>query len=309
MADIKGLKNIGIIGAGRIAHSLVPALIKAGYKVASVSGASKESVKSLVTKNKIKNTSATIADTIKECGIIFIALPDHAIEQAASEIARAKNLKGKLFIHLSGSKTVASLKALSRKGGAAAGIHIMQTFPGRRPVTVKGCYASVEGNSSSSKSAARKIASDLGTIPFYIEGDEKMLLHIMCVFASNFINAGYYNALLLHRKIKSKIPPVEKLLYPLSITNLNNIKNEGIFNSLSGPIARKDYDTVNAHLDKLFALGRKEDKIKDVLESYTIQTLSLLAMNAEAKGKIKNVNSTKLNSGRNRNEGNKGRQK
>jgi predicted short-subunit dehydrogenase-like oxidoreductase (DUF2520 family) len=158
-------------------------------------------------------------------------------------------------------------------------------FPERKPFQLKGCYASVEASGPKTALLAKKIAVDLGTAAFNISGEDKILLHIMCVFAANFIQADYYNALLLYDKIKSKLPPVEELLFPLSKTNLDNIKKAGIKKSLSGPLARKDYDTVNEHLEKLYTLSKKESKFKYVLDSYAIQTMNLLLMNRNSKTK------------------------
>lgn len=280
--------KIGIIGAGKIAYSLTPALIKAGYEIASVSSEKLSSARALAKNNRIKYYTDIIADTVAVCNLIFIAVPDSQIEIVSKTISKFPSVKGKIFIHLSGAKNVNSLKALKAKGACTAGYHIMQAFPERKKTSIKSCYASVEASERKTIGIVKEIAEKIETIPFVISSEEKIILHIMCVFASNFINADYYNALLLYRKIKSKIPPVENILYPLSQTNLNNIKTAGIVRSLSGPIVRKDYDTVNDHLNKLFLMSKKDKTLSNTLESYAIQTLNLLMLSGSGKRKKTN---------------------
>ena len=277
--------KIGIVGAGRIAYSLTPALIKAGYEIVIISSAKLVSAKKLAKNNGIKLYSDNLIDVISRCNLIFIAVPDSQIEITANDIAKLQVIKEKVFVHLSGTKNIKALHALSKKGANVAGLHLLQAFPERKPVNFEHCYASVEASNKKTGLMLTKLAKNIGTVPFSITGDEKILLHIMCVFTANFINADFYNALLLYKKIKSKLPPMEKLLYPLSSSNLINIRDKGVIKSLSGPLARRDYDTVNEHLEKLFSIGKKDKDFSNVLESYAIQTLNLLMLSGKTKNK------------------------
>lgn len=267
--------RIGFIGAGRIAHSLVPAFVKAGYNVNSAASRDLGSAWKLARKNGIRNFSNSPVSVAENCSLIFLSVPDSQIKTVAKELAK---VKGKTIVHLSGTEDIGCLKILRNRGAFTAGLHLLQAFPERKQVKIKGSYASVEASDDKTSKLIYSIAEEIGLIPFRITGKEKILLHIMCVFAANFINADYYNARLLYGRIKSTIPPIEKLLYPLSNANLSNIHKNGIEKSLSGPIARKDYDTVNRHLEELFEMSRKEKVFKDVLDSYAIQTLNLLRM-------------------------------
>jgi len=268
----------GFIGAGKIAHSLVPAVIKSGLKVVSISSKKLHSAKQLAVKNKVPYFSNNAGDVLERCNLIFISVPDSCIETVAKEISRLPGLKGKLFVHLSGTKNIHALASLKKKGADTAGFHLMQTFPERKPVNMAGSYASIETEKRITAQFLKSFALKIGAIPFTVKSEEKILLHIMCVFASNFINADYYNASLLYKKIKGKLPPIEKLLYPLSNENLKNIHMKGIQKSLSGPIARKDFDSVDNHLEKLTSLSKKDKSIENVLETYAIQTLNILYM-------------------------------
>ncbi len=275
----KTLKHkVGFIGAGKIACSLVPAVIKAGHKVVSISSAKLLSAKQLAVKNKTPYFSNNAEDVIERCDLIFLSVPDSQIETIAKDISKLTGLKGKLFVHLSGTKNIHALASLKAKGADIAGFHLMQTFPERKPINMKGSYVSIEAEKRTIIRFLKSFAVKIETIPFIVKSEEKILLHIMCVFASNFINADYYNASIIYKKIKSKMPPLEKLLFPLSNENLKNIHKKGIKKSLSGPIARKDFNSVERHLEKLASLCKKDKSIENVLETYAIQTLNILHM-------------------------------
>jgi len=284
-ADWKKKYKIAIIGAGRIAHSLAPALIKNGFTVNSVFSSSFKSAKILADQNKNISAHTLLEEAVGHSNIIFIAVPDSQIGIIAGEISKIPGIKGKIFIHLSGALTIKVLSVLKKKGAVTAGLHIISAFPERKKTSIENFYASVETGDKITDSLIKNLASAIGLKPFNIADDEKIILHIMCVFVSNFIVADYFNAFRLYKKIKSKIPPMEELLPPLSAANLNYIKKNGIAGALSGPVARKDYETVNRHLEKLTRLSGKDKKFSDVLESYAIQTLNLMLMEKEFKMK------------------------
>lgn len=282
-----GKYKIGFIGAGKIAYSLVPAIVKAGYKVVSVSSSKLLSAKQLAVKNKITYFSNNARDLVDRCNLIFLSVPDSQIEIVAKEISRLPNLNKKVFVHLSGTKNISALKILKAKGAEVAGFHLMQTFPERKPINIAGSYVSIEAEKKGTAGLLKTLAEKMKAIPFTVKSDEKILLHIMCVFASNFINADYYNASLLYNKIKSKLPPLEKLLYPLSNENLKNIHQNGIRKSLSGPIARKDFNSVEKHLEKLASLSKNNKQLENVLDTYAVQTLNILYMIRNSKSDFK----------------------
>jgi predicted short-subunit dehydrogenase-like oxidoreductase (DUF2520 family) len=288
----KNVKHkVGFIGAGKIAYSLVPAVIKAGCKVVAISSTSLLSAKQLAVKNKITCFTDNAGGLVEKCDMIFLSVPDSQIDIVAKEISMLPGLEGKLFIHLSGTRNINSLLPLKKKGADIAGLHLLQTFPERKSTNIAGSYASVESDKKETVVMLKSLAAKIGAIPFTISSDEKVLLHIMCVFTSNFVNADYYNASLLYNKIKSKLPPVEKLLYPLSNENLKNIHKNGFQKALSGPIARKDFDSVERHLETLAGLCKKDKNIENVLETYAAQTMNILYMIKDNK---KNPVKTKL---------------
>ncbi len=62
----KSKYNCVIIGAGKISHSITPALLKSGYNISQVISRKISSAKKLANQNKIKNYSDSLKDISKE---------------------------------------------------------------------------------------------------------------------------------------------------------------------------------------------------------------------------------------------------
>ena len=263
-------RKITFIGAGKIAHSLVPALIENDYQVLQILSASLTSAKNLADKNSVSLYSDNLKELSEETDIIFLAIPDDKLEPVAKELSGLTiNFQEKLIIHLSGVKNVSSLKPLKNIGAATAGIHIMQTFPAKNKISLANSYAALESEDKNVLEVLRKLTSALGLIYFEISPEQKIYYHLMGVFASNFLVSNFIAVEKL-----SELTGLEKkfaieILDPLIQTTLNNIKSNGAAKSLSGVIARRDFESVKTHTEAL----RHEPAI---LQSYLSLQLNLI---------------------------------
>jgi len=142
-SSFRNLK-IGFIGAGRIAHSLVPALIEKSLPVDIIISRQKKSALLLADSNRIKKYSNKIQD-ILGCNLIFLTITDDEISKTALDISTlADDFSGKIFIHLSGAKTINELGVLANKGASTASLHIMQSFPLKNRVNLNNQFAAIE---------------------------------------------------------------------------------------------------------------------------------------------------------------------
>ncbi len=95
--------------------------------------------------------------------------------------------------------------------------------------------------------------------PYYeIEADQKGLYHALCVLGGNFTNLLWSK---VFKEFESLHIPAQAL-YPYMDQILENVKLNAQ-KSLTGPLARRDIGTIQAHLDKL-----KEDPYFDVYKSF-----------------------------------------
>ena len=263
--------EIAVIGAGRISYSLVNALLKSGFKVSLIISRRITSAKKLAIKFKIKNYSSDLSFLSQDIKIFFLAVPDSQIFLVAKKISKLRlDFKNSMFIHLSGAEDISALNNLKKKGAHTASFHIMQTFPERKIINLKGSYAAIETNDKKAESFLLKLAKKLGLHPFKINSHKKNAYHIAGVYSSNFLVANQYYIEKLFAGIKSGMD-YKKVFAPISEMTLKNIDRNGILNAISGPVERGDIKTVKKHLKAL-----RNDRILRV--NYISQSLTLLEL-------------------------------
>lgn len=271
--------NIAIIGAGKIAGSVVPSLIASGYKVSAIVSRLPESAEKLALDNGIKKYSGKLEDIPKDINFFILSVPDSKIEETAQELFKLDfNFKSSCFIHLSGSLSSELLKPLVIKGGLTGSLHIMQSFPDRTSRDFAGAYSAYETSSAELEEILLALCADLKLHPFKIAPEHKFLYHLCGGYASNFFMANFY----LLRKNFEKMNISEDKMYdiflPMIRSTIWNIERNGFVRSLSGPVERGDANVIKGHLDSI-----SDDRTQR--KYYSSGTLALLET-AREKGSI-----------------------
>ncbi len=284
-----GKGHIALIGAGKIAHSLLPVLYGTGYGVLSITSLHKRSAEKLAKKYSVPVFSEDYADIPPGCKFYLMCVPDGELKKAALTLSKTKpSFKGSLVIHFSGAEKAKVLNALKKRGAGTASFHIMQTFPSLKPVRIGGCYTAVETDNTKVYGFLKKFASDLGLKPFRMGSGGKTLYHLSGVYASNFFSGNILIAKKLFESAGIKnINPV-KVLKPIVNAAMKNIINQGPENALSGPVERGDLSTVKKHLSQLkkSAAKRNTAQGKLILRNYIVQSLMLLEAVKLKHGKL-----------------------
>ncbi len=277
--------NIAIIGAGKIAHSITPALIQSGYKITAIISRNRQSAGSFAQRFSIPLYSDRYEDIPVACKFIILCVPDSRIKTAALMLSGLKrNYNETLIIHLSGAEDISLLDSLKKKKALTASFHIMQTFPSTKLVKISGCYAAIESVTDIIFKFLKNLSYNLGLIPFRIKSEHKTLYHLAGVFSSNFLSGNMFSTKLLFSASGIKEASAEKVMFPIIDTTINNIKKTGPENSLSGPVERGDVNTIKKHLaaiKKLKISGGMNIK-KIFLLNYICQSIMLLET-AESK--------------------------
>jgi predicted short-subunit dehydrogenase-like oxidoreductase (DUF2520 family) len=269
--------KIIFIGAGKIAHTLVPSLLKYHYNVTAVISRSNKSAKQLALKNKINFFSDRLNSIRKEPSIFFLTVPDDQIKNVAGKLSKLKlDFKNSLFIHTSGSETADALNALKRKDGSTASFHIMQTFPSTKPVEIKNCYVTIETGSADTRKFLEELAVDLKLTSIKISSKDKVYYHIAGVFAANFLTGNFFTSEKLFNKAGLTSLNKYQLMKTIIETTLKNIRQVNAVNSLSGPVSRGDVKTIKKHVTSLKSKGKSDSKI--ILLNYIVQSLNLVTL-------------------------------
>jgi len=165
--------------------------------------------------------------------LVLLCVPDAAIAGVARGIG-----VGPWVAHVSGATPLAALAPHTR----AFSVHPLQTFTtARGPEQLDGAWAAVTAFDDAARDAGRWLADALGLRAFDLADDQRALYHAGASMASNFL-------VTLHRAAAAAVSaagaPPEALL-PLMQRTIDN------HFALTGPIARGDWATVDAHLAAL----------------------------------------------------------
>jgi predicted short-subunit dehydrogenase-like oxidoreductase (DUF2520 family) len=165
--------------------------------------------------------------------LIILAVPDSVI----AEVARQLPL-GPWVAHVSGATPLAALDPHERRFS----VHPLMTFTRDRGAEqLDGAYAAVTSETDAAAAQADWLARTLGLRPFPLADADRALYHAGAAIASNFLVTLYRTAAGLLEQTGA--PP--EALIPLMQRTIDN----GF--QLTGPIARGDWSTVEAHLAAL----------------------------------------------------------
>jgi predicted short-subunit dehydrogenase-like oxidoreductase (DUF2520 family) len=250
------LPLVSLIGAGKVGSALAITLFAKGYRFASVINRTGAGAVQLARALKCNKASIQVSDVFPESEIIIIAVSDGALQEVAKQIASMKKLKfRKLFVfHTSGVHSSDTLKPLKLKGATVASLHPIQTFPnGKRPAqlaaSLRGIYYGLEGDTQA-LIKAEEIVKALDGKFVIIPKELKPLYHTLCVFASGYMMIFLNTISELSKQLKLSASWTE-VFGPLMTTSMENIVKQSAVEALTGPILRKDFDTVQLHLETL----------------------------------------------------------
>ncbi len=203
---------------------------------------------------------SALAARFRECGVavgdadpdvVLLCVPDTAIAGTSRCLAPGRGWVG----HVSGATPLAALEPHERRFS----LHPLQTFDtSGDPAQLDGAWAAVSGETDEAMGVARELAEMLGLRPFELADEERTLYHAGAVFASNYL-------VTLQRAAVRLGVPAEGLV-PL----MRGTIDHGF--ELTGPIARGDWETVEAHKR---AIRAERPELEPVYEALAEATAAL----------------------------------
>ncbi|HET7145913.1 MAG TPA: DUF2520 domain-containing protein [Gaiellaceae bacterium] len=184
--------------------------------------------------------------------VVLLCVPDGAIAEVAASIE-----PGPWLAHVSGATPLAALAPHERRFS----VHPLQTFTRARGAEqLDGAWAAVTADTDEARAVATKLAETLGLRPFRLDDSARTLYHAGAVFASNYVVALQRAAALLFEAAGA--PP--EALEPLMRRTIEN----GF--ELTGPIARGDWTTVEAHKAAIHDARPELDHLYETLAGATL---------------------------------------
>ena len=184
--------------------------------------------------------------------LVLLCVPDSAIADTARGLT-----PGPWVAHVSGATPLAALDPHELRFS----VHPLQTFTrARGPEQLDGAWAAVTAETDEARRTGFQLAETLGLLPFELADSARTLYHAGAVFASNYLVTLHRAASLL---LESAGAPPEAL-EPLMRQTIEN----GF--ELTGPIARGDWTTVDAHRAAVHAAHPELDQLYETLAGATL---------------------------------------
>lgn len=244
-------QRVVVLGAGRVATHLVPALIGAGYRVEQVWSRTATSAHALAQPLGVPYTDDL--DAIAPDADIYIAcVADGALPEVARRLCQRLKAHSQqpianppLLLHTAGS---VPMDVWREAGAQRYGIlYPLQTFSKERQVDMREVSLFVEASDADTLSAVESLAQRLSGKVFRADSRRRALLHVAAVFACNFTNAMYAVA---HQLLATDDIPFEVLL-PLIDETAAKVHALAPREAQTGPAVRGDEAVMQAHLDRL----------------------------------------------------------
>ena len=186
--------------------------------------------------------------------LVVLCVPDRAIAGVARRVP-----VGCWIAHVSGATPLETLAPHQRRFS----VHPLQTLTtARGPEQLDGAWAAVTAETDDARQRARWLAAELGLRSFEIADEWRALYHAGATIASNYLVTLFRAA---SRALETAGAPPEALV-PLMRRTIEN----GF--DLTGPIARGDTATVNAHLR---ALREHTPELEPMYRALAMATASL----------------------------------
>ncbi len=234
MRKAKGLRTI-IIGAGKLAWHLGPALKKAGFRIIQVYSRTLSSAAAFGLHIDVPWT--TDVNMLKEdAELVIFCITDRALEGLLPQI----NLKDVFMIHTAGSLPS---NVFEKWTGDFGVLYPLMTFTKTRSIDFRTVPVCIEANNKENedrlKNIAGKISDNVSTVNF----ENRKIMHMAAIFACNFTNHMYRTAydILSHNEFDFGI------LKPLIMETAKKVLEMSPHEAQTGPASRHDKIILSIH--------------------------------------------------------------
>lgn len=243
---------VAIVGAGAVGSAIARRLHQCGDPIAAVLSRHDASARALADRVGAPVASGDVTAVPERVRLVLLCVPDDAIAAVASDLAAiAHPWPDTVVAHTSGARTASELSALAERGASTLSIHPMQTFtPDTDPSAFDGIVIGLEGAGDALPVGAA-LARRLGGTPVRLSASDKIRYHCAAALASNGLVAllSVVRDVLTTAGIEGE--QARQLVRPLVEQTWENLQADDPASVLTGPVARGDQGTVQAHVEAL----------------------------------------------------------
>ena len=257
---------VGVVSAGRVGAVLGAALASAGHIVVGTSGVSDRSVRRA--EELLPGVPLLAPDeVVRRADLVLLAVPDDALPGLVRGLAAAGALRaGQIVAHTCGAHGVSVLAPATERGVLPLALHPVMTFTGRAEDVVRlaACGFGVTALDEPGWSVGEALVVEMGAEPVRVPEAARPLYHAALAHGANHLAVLVRDAADALRRSGIEwggVGSPERMLGPLLSAALDNALRHGD-RALTGPVARGDVDTVEAHLRVL------DEQAPELAQSY-----------------------------------------
>ena len=230
--------RIGLLGTGRVASQLGPALAAAGHHVAFLWSRTPAAAEALAAQLPGTVVLPSLATPLPPTDVYLLAVPDAAV---APLLATTSWPAGALVAHLAGALPLAVFAAQPAVRGGV--FYPLQTFSSGRAIDWPTVPLCIEAADATGEATLLALARSLSRDVRLLNSAQRLKLHVAAVFANNFTNhlLGIADALLAEADLPAA------LLAPLVRETVAKALANPPFTVQTGPAVRHDAPTLAAH--------------------------------------------------------------
>ena len=243
----KSIKNIAFAGSGNAAWHLAKGLQMQGYRISNVWSRDFSNAVALA-ENCSSRACREISELRERTDLIIIAVADKAIEEVARSIGEFDGI----VVHTAGSVSIDVLKGKFENSGV---FYPLQTFSKVIPVDLREVPFFLESSSNEVLQVLEQIASKLSARVYNADSQQRMLLHVAAVFASNYSNLMY----VIGNEILENANLPADLLHPLMLETARKAVTGDPLKMQTGPARRNDKITIEKHVAALASMPEYAD--------------------------------------------------
>lgn len=190
--------------------------------------------------------------------ILFLTVPDNALSQVALQLSNEPKLPP-IIAHLSGAHSYRILEPLQDKA-AIAQFHPLAALTGQEAIPPETLCA-ISSNQPWAEQILVDLAQNIDLIPVKIDPNKTTQYHTAAVLTGNLTLGLVLKSMELMQEAGIHPDKARLGLSRLLQSVAHNLAQQNIPEALTGPMARKDTQTIQKHLDIL------EPDIKQVYQT------------------------------------------
>ena len=235
------MDTIAIVGAGNLATSLAPALVKSGHKITRICSRTFAHAKTLAEK-----VNAEAVSNISDLGFAkfyILTTPDSALEQALAALPPCAN---SIVMHVSGSTPMSIIEKYHKNCGV---MYPLQTFSTAKPIVdFTDIPLFIEANSIENMEQIYAMASKMSKKVEELNSAKRLGLHISAVFACNFVNSMFACSARICKQHNIQFSYLQTLVQETVDKAFAGDMPEKL---QTGPATRRDLQTIDKHVEAL----------------------------------------------------------